>query len=33
MAHIEDEMAYLWQAQAIAGGKLTLPSPPGANSF
>ena len=28
MAHIEDEMAYVWQAQAIAGGHLTLPSPP-----
>ena len=25
MAHIEDEMAYVWQAQAIAGGHLTLP--------
>jgi hypothetical protein len=33
MAHIEDEMAFVWQAQAIAGGKLTLPSPPGAKSF
>jgi hypothetical protein len=33
MAHIEDEMAFVWQAQAIARGKLTLPSPPGAQSF
>jgi len=28
MAHFEDEMAYVWQAQAIAGGDLVLPSPP-----
>jgi 4-amino-4-deoxy-L-arabinose transferase-like glycosyltransferase len=33
MAHIEDEMAYVWQAQAIAGGRLTLPSPPEPKSF
>ena len=33
MPHIEDEMAYTWQAQAIAGGHLTLPSPPQAKSF
>jgi len=33
MPHIEDEMAYVWQAQAIAGGRLTLPSPPEAKSF
>lgn len=33
MAHIEDEMAYVWQAQAMAGGRLTLPSPPGEKSF
>lgn len=33
MAHIEDEMAYVWQAQAIAGGRLTLPSPPYPKSF
>jgi len=33
MAHLEDEMAYLWQAQAIAGGRLTLPSPPEHPSF
>jgi hypothetical protein len=33
MAHIEDEMAYVWQAQAIARGNLTLPSPPEPDSF
>jgi hypothetical protein len=33
LAHIEDEMAYLWQAQVIAGGQLTLPSPPSPKSF
>ena len=33
MAHLEDEMAYLWQAQAVAGGRLALPSPPEAKSF
>jgi len=33
MAHIEDEMAYVWQAEVIAGGNLTLPSPPEPNSF
>ena len=33
MAHLEDEMAYVWQAQAIAGGKLTVPSPPEPKSF
>ena len=33
MAHIEDEMAYVWQAQAIAGGHLTLPSPADTKSF
>lgn len=32
-AHLEDEMAYVWQAEVIARGKLTLPSPPDANSF
>lgn len=31
--HIEDEMAYVWQAQVIARGKLTLPSPPYEKSF
>jgi hypothetical protein len=33
MAHIEDEMAYVWQAQAIAAGRLTVPSPPEPKSF
>jgi hypothetical protein len=33
MAHLEDEMAYVWQADVIARGKLSLPSPPDANSF
>ena len=33
MAHLEDEMAYVWQAQTISGGHLTLPSPPGERSF
>lgn len=33
MPHIEDEMAYVWQAQAMAGRHLTLPSPPEAKSF
>lgn len=33
MPHFEDEMAYVWQAQAIAGGHLALPSPPQPKSF
>jgi 4-amino-4-deoxy-L-arabinose transferase-like glycosyltransferase len=33
MPHIEDEMAYVWQADAISGGHLTLPSPPEHESF
>lgn len=33
MAHLEDEMAFVWQAQVIARGHLTLPIPPGENSF
>ncbi len=33
MAHIEDEMAYLWQAQVIAKNRLTLPSPDQPKSF
>jgi hypothetical protein len=33
MAHLEDEMAYLWQAQAAAGNRLTVPSPPEPKSF
>jgi hypothetical protein len=31
--HIEDEIAYVWQAEAIAGGRLTVPSPPEPHSF
>ncbi len=33
MPHIEDEMAYVWQAQVLAQGKLTLPSPPAPRSM
>lgn len=33
MPHIEDEMAYVWQAEAMAKGRLTLPSPPSRESF
>lgn len=33
MAHFEDEMAYVWQAQAISGGDLALPSPPNPKTF
>lgn len=33
LAHIEDEMAYLWQAQVIAKDMLTLPSPAEPKSF
>ena len=33
MAHLEDEMAFVWQAQAISKGYLTLPSPPDPHSF
>ncbi len=31
--HIEDEIAYVWQAKAMAEGHLTVPSPPNKNSF
>ncbi|MGB9672502.1 MAG: hypothetical protein ACPL3P_00035 [Anaerolineales bacterium] len=31
--HIEDEMAYVWQAKVIARGKIMLPSPPVAKEF
>ncbi len=31
--HIEDEMAYVWQAQVMARGQLTLPSPPQEKAF
>ncbi len=33
MAHLEDEMAYVWQSQAMAGGHVKLPEPPGEKSF
>lgn len=33
MPHFEDEMAYVWQAQVIADGRLALPSPPQPKSF
>jgi 4-amino-4-deoxy-L-arabinose transferase-like glycosyltransferase len=33
MPHIEDEMAYVWQAQVIAKGRLMLPSPPASESM
>lgn len=33
MPHLEDEFAYLWQARAIAGGDLTLPTPEFPKSF
>jgi hypothetical protein len=33
MPHFEDEMAYAWQAQAMAGGDLVLPSPPNPKGF
>ena len=31
--HLEDEIAYVWQARAIADGNLTVASPPQAESF
>jgi len=33
LAHLEDEQAFIWQAQVLARGKLTLPSPPNSASF
>ncbi len=33
LPHLEDEYAYVWQAQAIAGGKFSLPSPPESEYF
>lgn len=33
MPHIEDEIAFVWQAQVIADGHLTIPSPPQSKSF
>jgi len=31
--HLEDEMAYAWQAKALARGRISLPSPPEPKSF
>ncbi len=31
--HIEDEVAYVWQAKALIEGHLTVPSPPHSNSY
>lgn len=33
LAHLEDEMAFAWQAQALAVGRLTVPTPPEPKSF
>ncbi len=33
LPHLEDEFAYVWQAQVIARGELTTPSPPNPKSF
>jgi hypothetical protein len=33
MPHIEDEIAYVWQARLMAAGKLTILTPPDAKSF
>lgn len=33
IAHLEDEFAYIWQAQVIARGELAVPSPPQQKSF
>jgi hypothetical protein len=33
LAHLEDEQAFIWQAQVLARGKLTLPSPAEPASF
>ncbi len=33
VAHIEDEFAFVWQAQTIARGRLTIPSPEHAQDF
>ena len=33
LPHLEDEFAYIWQAEAIASGKLTLESPPSPRHF
>jgi hypothetical protein len=31
--HLEDEIAYVWQARLLAEGKLSIPSPPHEKSF
>ena len=31
--HLEDEIAYIWQARTIAGGHLTIESPPEPTKF
>jgi hypothetical protein len=33
MPHLEDEIAYVWQAEALAQGHLTVPSPPHGKHF
>jgi 4-amino-4-deoxy-L-arabinose transferase-like glycosyltransferase len=33
MPHLEDEMAYVWQAQVMARGQIMVPSPPNPKSF
>ena len=33
LPHLEDEMAYIWQAETAARGQLTIPSPPLAKSL
>lgn len=33
MAHIEDEMAYVWQSRAISGGQIMVPTPPQPDNF
>jgi len=33
LPHLEDEMAYLWQARVFAKGQIAIPSPAHANSF
>jgi 4-amino-4-deoxy-L-arabinose transferase-like glycosyltransferase len=33
MPHLEDEIAYVWQARLIASGQLTIPSPEFSKSF
>jgi 4-amino-4-deoxy-L-arabinose transferase-like glycosyltransferase len=33
LPHLEDEIAYVWQAQVLAKGEIAIPSPPHAESF